>query len=178
MDKEKKVNKKEVGKCEISDVEGYVQEHHLFRVNIRNNIKYKLINIKWITEEGNVVKSQIQMNTTVNVCDEKHKLIHPENLNFHLNEMIVKKIKKSANVNFNNNTTRVNNASIQVINSNKLKVNDYILWNKYKCKVIEIHGNKKKFCTVLQDENDENSKINLAKFSIFYKIMKCDLRDK
>ncbi len=169
-----KERKKFLSICEISDVEGYVQKHHLFRKNIRRGKANKEIELQYVKDTGDVVKVKIQMNVTINVSDDIHKLIHPENLNYHLNALVVKSLKKDVQVkaNLNNVQTVVSQAIIEIIKPQHLKVGDIILWSKYQCKVISIPDRKGCFCEILQDENDENSVMKLPRYLVFHKIIK------
>ncbi len=167
----KKESKRKVGKCQLSDKEEYIEKHHIFRKSMRRGIALKPIKVEWIKRNNTQGSAIIQMNATVDVCDEKHKLIHPENLNFHLNKLVVQSLKEKGNVNWNNNTTRVHQVRIQILKPEQLKIGDYILWTRYKCKIINLPRKDNNYCEVLQDENDENSKIQVVKYSSFYKII-------
>ena len=167
--------KKFLDKCEISDKKGYVQQHHIFRKSARKGRSAKKVEIYWYNSSGNIEKVKIQMNAKVNVCNYIHKLIHPENLKYHLNSLVVKQLKHEvetrADLN-NKNYKTVDELIIKVVKPDKLKVGDTILWSKYECKIIAIPDEKGCFCEVLQSFEDKESVVKLPKYLVFYKVIK------
>ena len=83
--------------CQIPEK---TQKHHLLRKGLRKRLKkisVDKITVFWIKGPiGNEkeVSTKIPINTYVKFCDECHKLAHPENLNYHLNELVVKSLKE------------------------------------------------------------------------------------
>ena len=72
----------------------------------------------------------------------------------------------------------VKTAKIECIKPHKLKVGDYILWSSFKCKVIEIYTLNRfdnAFALIEQFPNEPESRLEIPKYSAFYKIKDCKL---
>jgi len=71
------------------------QCHHLFRKGIRKKWKkygIKKIKVYW-SKKDKQIETMIPINAYVKLCPVCHKLSHPENLNYHLNQLVVQCLK-------------------------------------------------------------------------------------
>ena len=83
-------------KCVCLGIEN-TENHHLFRRGIRKKwIKLGISKIKiyWQREDGKEVSTSIPIKAYAKICDICHKLNHPENISYHLNEMVVHNTEK------------------------------------------------------------------------------------
>lgn len=74
----------------------------------------------------------------------------------------------------------VEEAKIKCIKPSELKKGDFILWADFKCKVINIYKHSihdKHFALIEQFENEPESKMWIEKYTNFYKIIECKLKE-
>ena len=77
------------------------QSHHIFRQGFRkrmHSLAMDKVSLFWEKQDGTIVETKIPVDAFVRFCDECHKLCHPENLNYHLNELVVNSLKNNKKV--------------------------------------------------------------------------------
>jgi len=69
-----------------------IQKHHLFRTQVRNRWKslaQRKVWVHWEDGTGKEKKVFLPIDIYVKICEQCHKINHPENLPYHLNEIYV-----------------------------------------------------------------------------------------
>ena len=75
------------------------QKHHIFRFGFRkrmHSLGIDKITLFWEKPDG-IVENNIPVDAYVRFCDECHKLCHPENIDYHLNQLVVNALKNGNN---------------------------------------------------------------------------------
>ena len=73
------------------------QKHHLFRKWLRwrwEQVSVNKIWLFWVNKEGREISTRIPIDSYVRICPTCHKLCHPENIEYHLNELVVQNMEE------------------------------------------------------------------------------------